>query len=169
MDPDSDSKLSFWSAGAWGATLGFMLFLECLLVGGFEPGRTLFLMLGIGALLGIEWNELHFLERHGVTGFFARWAIAGASVGVTVFGIGRAGEGWPWWGLFGGLGLGAVLGSAAGLEWGRLLGDPPWASNEIAPPRDPALLQIDRGGSTKPATGRKTESLERASSEPDSA
>ncbi len=168
VERDVDPKLPLWSAGAWGAAIGFLLFLECLLVGGFEPVPTLFMMLGIGALLGIEWNELRFLERHGVAGFFARWALAGASVGAAVFGVGRAAGAWPWWGLFGALGLGAVLGSAVGLEWGRLLGDPPWAANELPPEPDPGLLQIDRGAITNPATRRQAELIERTSSEHDS-
>ncbi len=146
MEDDSpDAKRSTWAAAGWGAVLGMMLFGEGLVLGAFAPGPALLFMVGVGALLGVEWNELHFLERHGVSGFFARWALAGASVGAAGFGVARVAEGWPWWGFFGALGIGAVLGSAVGLEWGRLLGDPPWVTNRQIESKPPSgILEIDR-------------------------
>ncbi len=157
VDDSPDTKYPTWVAAGWGAVLGVILFGEGLVLGAFEPGLALVLMVGLGALLGVEWNELHFLERHGVGGFFARWALAGASVGAAGFGIARVAEGWPWWGFFGALGIGAVLGSAVGLEWGRLLGDPPWVTNrQVVPRRRRGILEIDRsrtlGRQTTPDT-----------------
>ncbi len=160
-DVDPEPKLPIWTAAAWGALLGIILFVEALIVGGLEPGRTLFVMLGLGALLGVEWNELHFLERHGVAGFFARWALAGASAGAVAFGIGRVAEAWPWWGFFGALGIGAVLGSAVGLEWGRLLGDPPWAADrQIDSEAGRGLLQIDRSKTRTKAISPETKATD---------
>jgi hypothetical protein len=144
-DDSTERRLPTWVAAGYGTVLGLILFAEGVILGAFEPGSALLVMLGLGALLGVEWNELHFLERHGVAGFFARWALAGASVGATAFGIGRVAEAWPWWGFFGALGLGALLGSAVGVEWGSLLGDPPWSANRrIEPKPHRGVLEIDR-------------------------
>lgn len=164
-------KLSTWSAAGWGAVMGLLVFLESLLFGGLRADsiQVLPILPGLGALIGVEWNELHFLERYGTGGFFARWALAGMSVGATVFGVGRAGEGWPWWGLFGALALGGGLGMAVGLEWGGLLGDPPWQKDrQVGGGPDAGLLRIDwppkGGGASSVASPQERR---RADSEPD--
>lgn len=72
--------------GRFGAVIGLLIFLEELLFGGVgaEPIGTLPILVVLGALVGVEWNERHFLERFGTGGLFARWALAGMSVGATV-------------------------------------------------------------------------------------
>ncbi len=166
-DDSTDARLPTWRAAAWGTLLGLLLFVEGVILGAFEPGSALLLMLGLGALLGVEWNELHFLERHGLAGFFARWALAGASVGAAGFGIGRVAEAWPWWGFFGALAIGAAVGSGVGVEWASLLGDPPWAaSRRIGPKPHRGVLEIDRSRVRGQEAAPDTKSVDRPK-EPD--